>query len=417
MRRSILVRLKGFEKLTSVDEALKTLLSMLDPQKPETETVSIDNALNRILAESVIISENVPRFDRSAVDGYAIEARDTTGASQSKPRILELITGKSVRHHECKQIWTGNPLPRGANAVAMLEMTKKLDDKIEIWKSVAPNENVSKKGEDLKRGETGLKKGTRLAPQHIGLLAVLGMAQVNVFRRPKIALLTTGNEVVPVGTNLEDSQIYDTNSHTLAAMCAELGAEPVSLGTAKDDVNEIAERISSGLIQSQIVITTGGTSVGALDLVPETVNRIGKPGVIIHGIAMRPAMPTALAIIDKKPVLIFSGNPAAAMIAFEVFARPVVDRLIGKESVEPRQRLKARLLKKVTTALGRQTYVRVRVFEKDGDFHAEPISTRGSGVISTMTRSNGYVIVPENREGLNEEEMVIVHLFGPVEAA
>jgi molybdopterin molybdotransferase len=186
------------------------------------------------------------------------------------------------------------------------------------------------------------------------------------------------------------------------------------LGIAKDDSKEIAEKLKAGLA-ADAIITTGGTSVGASDLVPEIVNKIGKPGVLIHGIAMRPAMPTALAFIQQKPILIFPGNPVAAMIAFEVFARPLICKMMGLKSEEPRPMIAARMIRKTTTALGRKTYVRVHVFHHDGKYSAEPISARGSGIISTMTKANGYVVVPEDREGLSEGETVTVALFNNVE--
>jgi len=201
----------------------------------------------------------------------------------------------------------------------------------------------------------------------------------------------------------------------LSAMCRELDAEPVDLGIAKDDVDEIAEKLRTGLRNCDAVITTGGTSVGGVDLVPDAVNKVGKPGVVVHGMALRPAMPTALAVLEGKPVMILSGNPVAAIIGFEVFARPVICKMLGMSKEEPRPVVKAVMARKVATALGRKTFVRVRVLRKNGEFFAEPVSARGSGAISTMTRGNGFVIVPENREGVTEGERVTVHLFGNVE--
>jgi molybdopterin molybdotransferase len=194
-----------------------------------------------------------------------------------------------------------------------------------------------------------------------------------------------------------------------------LGAEPLDLGIARDDANEIFEKIKLGLEKADAVITTGGTSVGASDLVPEAVNRIGKPGVIVHGVAMRPAMPTALAIADGKPIIILSGNPVAAMIGFEVFMRPLICRMLGLKREERRPMVKAKMTRRISTFLGRKTFVRVHVFQHHGELFAEPISARGSGIISTMTRANGYVVVPENREGLEEGENVSVHLFDNVD--
>ena len=187
------------------------------------------------------------------------------------------------------------------------------------------------------------------------------------------------------------------------------------MGIAKDDINEILEKIRFGLKVADVIITTGGTSVGVSDLVPEVVNKIGKPGVIVHGVAMRPAMPTALAVADGKPIIILSGNPVAAMIGFEVFAKPLICKMLGLKQEERRPVVKAKITKRVTSALGRKTFVRVRVFECNGEFFAEPISSRGSGIISTMTRANGYVVIQENREGLEEGESVLAYLFDNVE--
>ncbi len=275
---------------------------------------------------------------------------------------------------------------------------------------------MSKKGEDIKKGENAVKAGTRLKPYHLGLLAALGNSEVRVVEKPRIAILATGNELAEVGSKPAENQIFESNRIMLSAMCHELDAETVDLGIAKDDVNEITKKLRIGLLNSDAIITTGGTSVGGLDLVPDAVNKMGKPGVVVHGVAMRPAMPTALAVLEGKPVMILSGNPVAAIIGFEVFARPLICKMLGMKKEEPRPVIKAVMARKVATALGRKTFVRVRVLQKNGEFRAEPVSARGSGAISTMTRGNGFVIVPENREGLSEGELVMVHLFGEVEA-
>jgi molybdopterin molybdotransferase len=201
----------------------------------------------------------------------------------------------------------------------------------------------------------------------------------------------------------------------ISMMCRELGAETTEYGIAKDNMDEIAAKIKIALETQDAVITTGGTSVGGLDLVPDAVNKLGKPGVIVHGVALRPAMPTAVGALEGKPVLILSGNPVAAIIGFEVFGRPMISRMLGMGKTEPRPLLKAILSRKVACALGRKTYVRVCVTLKNGEFYAEPVSAKGSGSISTMTQSNGFVIVPENREGVAEGETVNVHMFGGLE--
>jgi len=406
---SIVARLKGFQKLTSTDDALQSWLNILQVKRGREVTVPLNEALNRVLAIDMTAKEDLPRFDKSAVDGYALRAENTTGASQFKPIIFQITEFGEVNSKQAQQVWTGNAIPKGANAVAMIENTKRRDGELEVWVQLAPGENASRRGEDVKKGENAVKAGTRLKPYHLGLLAALGNGEVKVVEKPRIAILATGNELAEAGSKPSGNQIFESNRIMLSAMCRELDAEPVDLGIAKDNVDEIAEKLSIGLRNCDVVITTGGTSVGGLDLVPDAVNKVGKPGVVVHGMALRPAMPTALAVLEGKPVMILSGNPVAAIIGFEVFARPLICKMLGMSKEEPRPVVKAVMTRKVTTALGRKTFVRVRVLRKNGEFLAEPVSARGSGAISTMTRGNGFVIVPENREGVTEGEIVTVH--------
>jgi molybdopterin molybdotransferase len=413
-----LSKLKGFQKLTFTYEALNIWFETLKLQRCRDQIIPLTDAYNRVLAEDVVAGEDLPRFDKSAVDGYAIRAEDTTGASQTKPLLFRLSEGEELAdaaHREARQIWTGQPLPKGANAVIMLENTKKHESKIEVSTQAAPFDNVSRRGEDIKKGEIAAFGGTRLKPYNLALLAALGNGEVKVVEKPKIAILSTGNELAEVGQERGEKQIWESNRVLVAGMCRELDADPLDIGLAKDNVDEISESIQLGLKVADVVITTGGTSVGGLDLVPEAVVKIGKPGIIVHGIAIRPAMPTALAMLEDKPVMVLSGNPVAAITGFEVFGRPLICRLLGLKKPEERSKVKARMTRKITTALGRKNFVRVRVVQKNDDYQAEPVSAKGSGTLTTMTKANGYVIVPENREGLAEGESVTVHLFGEVE--
>ena len=413
---TVLVKLKGFQKLTLVDKALQAWFSALQIGKPKVMQVPLNQALNRILAEDLFAQESLPRFDKSAMDGYAVTSVDLAGASQSKPVVLQLTQSDLLDSKQAKQVWTGNPIPKGADAVVMIENTEKKGENVEVWSQLAPWTNVSKVGEDLKVGDLVVKAGNRLNPYHLGLAAALGNLQLKVAEKPKIAIIATGNEIAEVGTERASNQIYDSNKTMVASMCRELGAETSDLGIAKDNTDEIAEKIQAALKTHDAIITTGGTSVGGLDLVPDAVNKLGKPGVIVHGVALRPAMPTAVGMLDGKPVLILSGNPVAALIGFEVFGRPLICKMLGMYREESRPIVKAVLARRVTSALGRKTYVRVRVTTKDGELFAEPVSAKGSGSISTMTQSNGYVVVPD-REGVAEGETVIVQMFGVVEAA
>ena len=409
------MKLQGFQKLTLIDKALEIWLSALQIGVPKVGVVCLQDALGRVLVEDLVAKEALPRFDKSAMDGYALNSSDSTGASQFKPAIFQLTENRELTSKQAKQVWTGNAIPKGANAVVMIENTKMHEGKLEVWNQLSPCENVSKTGEDVKKGFTIAKTGVRINPFHIGLAAALGYNQLRVAKKPKIGILATGNELAEVGTELSGNLIYDSNKIMISAECRELGAEISDLGIAKDNVDEIADKIKKALETQDAVITTGGTSVGGLDLVPDAVNKLGNPGVVVHGVALRPAMPTGVAILKGKPILILSGNPVASVIGFEVFGRPMICRMLGMNKTELRPTLKAVLARKVASALGRKTYVRVKVALKRGELYAEPVSAKGSGSISTMTQSNGFVIVDENREGVTAGETVIVYVFGSLE--
>jgi molybdopterin molybdotransferase len=382
----------------------------LQPKRLETLLIPVEDALGRVVAKNVIAERNLPPFNRSAVDGYALKAKDTSEASQFQPKTLRLVEKEILGGGEAMQIWTGNVLPKGADAAVMLEHTKKIGKQIEALTPLTPGSNVSRKGEDVRKGETVIEAGVRLKPHHLGLLAALGVTEVEVVRIPKAAILATGNELVELGEKMSPNQIVEVNSIILSSMCAELEVEAFSLGIAKDVEQEIEEKIREGLAKADMVITTGGTSVGVHDLVPKVIEQIEPHGVVVHGMAMRPGMPTALAVVHKRPVLILSGNPVAAAVGFEVFARPLFQKFLGLKDVD-RVKVKAKLTRRVAGVLGRRVFLRVKVVEKDGEFFAEPVRIKGSGIITTMTKANGYVVIPEDREGLKENELITVHLF------
>ena len=266
------MKLKGFQKLTLTDKALETWFATLQVAKPQAVFVPLQDALGRVLAEDLVALESLPRFDRSAMDGYALNSADAAGASQSKPAVLQLTQDEEVGAKQAKQVWTGNSIPKGANAVVMLENTKRAGEKLEVWSQVAASENVANIGEDIKKGTVIALAGTRLNPYHIGLAAALGISQLKVSEKPKIGILATGNE--PVGScraKLSGNLIYDSNKIMISAVCRELGAETVDFGIVKDSTDEIADKIQVALEDNDAVITTGGTSVGGLDLVPDAV--------------------------------------------------------------------------------------------------------------------------------------------------
>ncbi len=408
-----MARLKGFEKLIPVDDALGIFLDALKTKRLQLESISIEDAVDRVAAENIAAPTDLPRFDRSAVDGYAIRAGDTFEATQLKPHTFKLTREKIVRKGYAREIWTGNTVPKGATAVVMIEHTHKLKNRIEIIMPVTPGENVSRKGEDVRRGEIALEAGTRINAYHAGLLAALGISKVDVVRKPQVAIISTGNELVELGKGPSPSQIINSNRFVLSGMCQELGTEPEYLGIAKDDEKDIRAKIVEGLAKADVVITTGGTSVGVADLVPLVISKLDKHGIVVHGVAMRPGMPTALGILKRKPVFVLSGNPAAAVFGFEVFVRPTVLRLLGVQS-EPRTCVEARLTRRVAGALGRRVYLRVKAIERKGEVLAEPVLAKGSGLLSSLTKANGYVVISEDREGLEKDEKVTVHLFSSI---
>ncbi|MCW4052957.1 MAG: molybdopterin molybdotransferase MoeA [Candidatus Bathyarchaeota archaeon] len=404
-----MVRLQGFQKLMPVAEALDKFLARLQPKRLDTNLLPVQRALERIAAKNIAATRDLPLFDRSAVDGYALKASDTIDTSQSEPKILRLVKRDDIEDGEAKEIWTGNSLPKSADAVLMLEHAKRTEQEISVFTPLAPGANFSRQGEDVRRGQIALKAGTRLKPHHLGLMAGLGIREIEVVRKPKVALLPTGDELVPLENDFHSHNVIDVNSIILSSMCTEFGAKAFSLGIARDDEKEIEEKIREGIPKADLLITTGGTSVGFHDLVPEVLESIETNSVVAHGIAMRPGMPTALAVCRGKPVIACSGNPVAAIIGFEVFSRPLLQILTGTK--ETRHKIRARLLRRVTGVLGRRVFLRVRAYEKEGEYWAEPTRVKGSGILTTMTTSNGYVIIPEDREGLKEDELVEVHMF------
>jgi molybdopterin molybdotransferase len=412
---AVLVKPQGFQTLTSVEEALKAWFNTLQINKPKAESVPLKLALGRVLAVDLIAPEPLPRFDKSAMDGYAVRASDLEGATEDKPKSLKLTENSEVQAGQARQIWTGNPIPKGADTVIMIEDTERKGEKIEVYYALEMGKNVSKIGEDTKKDSLIALAGTRLNPYHLGFAAAFGYKELKVTVKPKIGIIATGNEIVEVATKREPNQIYDANKTMFSALCQELGAETVDFGIVKDNLDEIAQKIKHTLDANDAVITCGGTSVGGFDLVPDAVNKLGKPGVVVHGIALRPAMPTGVGSLNGKPILILSGNPVAAVVGFEVFGRPVICRMLGMAQTEPRPVIKAKLTKDVTTALGRKTYVRVKVAFKAGEFIAEPISAKGAGSISTMTQSNGYLVVDEDREGVQEGEIVPIQMYANLE--
>jgi len=417
------VKMRGFKSTVRIDEAIQRFFTALPFEKPAVESVPTQEALGRILGENVISQVDVPPFDKSAVDGYAVHAEDTFGASRTNPTLLTLIgevdagskLDLEVKRGEAAKIATGAPVPKGADAVVMLEYTKTIDPRrIEIWTPATPSENVTRKGEDVHTGEIVLKKGIRIRPQDVGILVMLGKRVVNVAKKPRISIFSTGDELVESTKEIEEGKTIDVNRPILLSMIREAGAIGLDKGIVKDRFEDIRRKMEEGIAEADTAVVTGGTSVGATDLVPEVVNSIGKPGMLVHGISMRPGMPTGLAVINRKPVISLPGNPVAAMIAFEVFVKPLISRLMeAQEELPPK--IKGRLTRRIASVQGFRTFNRVLVRRLGDQLSVEPIRLTGSGILTSMTKANGILVIPEDVEGYEAGEEVEVSLLRPVE--
>jgi len=401
---------------------LKDHLNLEEITQNNVEEVDIKITLHRFLAEEIVAPDNLPGFNRSTMDGYAIRAEDSFGATDSLPSYLKII-GEikmgvkpefKINPGEAVKISTGGMLPEGANAVMMVEYTENIDDTtIEARRSISPWENVIREDEDLKTGEIILRKGHRLRPQDMGVLAGIGKTNIKIYRKPKIAIISTGNEIISAKGKPLIGQVRDINSYTLGACIEEAGGVPIYRGIIKDEVILLEQEIKKTIKEdkAEAVIISGGSSVGVRDVTLEVLNRLGKPGVLIHGVSVKPGKPTILAIADNRPIFGLPGHPVSAMIIFDLFVRPLISWLQGGEyNYNFAKEIEAELTCNMVSDSGREDYVRVFIYKEGEKFYAEPILGK-SGLISTMVRATGLIKIGLNIEGLEKGSKVIVKLF------
>jgi molybdopterin molybdotransferase len=413
---------EGFQNLTRVDDALKRLFDALGEPAVQLESVDLWRALGRYLGKDVVAHQYLPPVDRAVMDGYAVRAEDVKNATQENPVILE-VAGESRLGVACRiqvgprravAVATGSMIPAGADTVVIVERTATLrGNRIAVRAPATVGQSIARKGEDVSPGTVVLKKGMRLRPQDIGMLKALGLARIDVARRPRVAILSTGNELADSLSKRGTARIIDVNRPIISAMLQELGAEPVDLGIVKDREAEITTALRKGLKSSDVVLISAGSSVGKRDLIPKCVNRLGKPGMLVHGVAMRPAMPTGLAVVRGKPVLSLPGFPVSALFAFRVFARPLIAKMIGaRKLVEPA--VKAVLKRRITGAPGQRTFVRVTVRMDERGLVAEPLKLQRSSVLMSMVGANGIVTIPEDATAFEAGQTVDVTLVGEI---
>ncbi len=405
-----LEKMKGFFNVQTPDQ----LLQRLDRFQPlPLEEVSLEESLRRILGEDVISGRNLPEFPRSTVDGFALRAKDTFGASEKNPAPLRVIgeigmgqpSTITLREGEAVKVATGGMIPDGADAVVMVEYTDFVDpDTLHVMKALAPNENVIQIGEDIKQGERVLRRGRLLRPQELGLLAGIGKSRIKVFLRPKVGIISSGDEIIPIEEEPSLGEVRDINRYTISSMVREAGGIPVFLGIAKDRFDDLKEKIERGSKESDMVVVTGGSSVGTLDLVRDVLQSLPGTEILAHGLSVRPGKPTLLAGVEGKPFLGLPGHPVSAMVIFHLIGRPILNRLSGlSEGSIQKWRWKAKAGRNIPSVAGREDYVRVSLTEKDGTLFAFPLFGK-SGAIAHLAHADGLLKIGIDAEGLEEGE-------------
>jgi putative molybdopterin biosynthesis protein len=411
--------IETFRKLLTLDEAEKVIRKHFKPKPLGVEEVSLLEAYNRVLAENVTATLDIPPFNRSTVDGYAVKAEDTFGAEENKPKKLKVsgtvnigeLPRTDVGDGEAAEIVTGAPIPHGADAVVMMEDTKREGEQVHVFSALTKNENVMKAGADIKKGETVLEARQLLGSREIGVAAAVGLARVKVHTVPRVAVLSTGAEVTQPGNELPSGKIYDINAYSLNTAVLESGGQPVFMGVFPDDRKALQEALARALCSADMVITSGGVSVGPKDVVPQTVDSLGKPGVIVSGIAIKPGKPVTVAVVDGKLVFSLPGHPASALLIFQLLARPLI-RVMGGRKTEKSLKVRAVASMRMFPAKGRRTFIMVRL-RRDGSKRliAEPVETGLSGAITTLAKADGFVEIAENQQFVDAGEKVVVTLF------
>ena len=414
-------RQEQFLEVISAGEARVRFEQHLDLAPLSAEAVSLADARTRVLAHDVVAAFDAPPFDRANVDGFALRAADTVGASDGNPKIFTLNSEVIACGHApmltvgpgtCTTIATGGVIPRGADAVVMIEQTELIESnpsRIELRRAAAPGQLISYAGSDIARGETLLRRGARIGSREIGMLAASGLARIEVVRRPKVAVLSTGDELVEPGNPLKPAAVYDSNSATIAAAVSEAGGEPITSGVLPDDAAILEKTVREALAVSDMVVLSGGTSKGAGDLSHRVVSRLGKPGILVHGVALKPGKPLCLAVVGDKPVVVLPGFPTSAIFTFHAFVAPVIRARAGLPP-EATQTVSARVPVRVASELGRKEFVLVSLVKGDQGMIAFPTG-KGSGAVTSFSQADGFLEIDALASSLDAGSDVQVTLI------
>ena len=415
-------RQEQFLEVVSAEEARVRFERHLDLTPLPAEAVALADARTRVLAHDVVAAVDAPPFDRSNVDGFAVRAADTVGASDGNPKVLTLNDEVIACGHApvvavapgtCTAIATGGVIPRGADAVVMIEQTELIEDgspRIELRRAAAPGQFVSYAGSDIARGETLLRRGTHIGAREIGMLAACGLDCIEVVRRPKVAVLSTGDELVEPGKPLKPAGVYDSNSAIIAAAVAEAGGEPLMFGACPDDAIIMEKTVREALAASDMVVLSGGTSKGAGDLSHRVVSQLGKPGILVHGVALKPGKPLCLGVVGDKPIVVLPGFPTSAIFTFHAFVAPVIRARAGLPP-EAAETISARVPVRVASELGRKEFVLVSLVEGEGGAVAFPTG-KGSGAVTSFSQADGFLEIDALASTLDADTATQVTLIG-----
>ncbi|MEE9217203.1 MAG: gephyrin-like molybdotransferase Glp [Anaerolineales bacterium] len=407
-----------FLKLTGPEDALKVFLESV-PGSSGAESVRTEQALGRVLLKDVVSPSPLPPFARTTVDGFAVRASDTFGASPGLPAYLDVVgevlmgTDPNLKVEEGKAvlIHTGGMLPTGADAVVMVEDTQSVSDlELEVLKPVAGGQNVLQMGEDVQPGEAVIQGGTRIRAQEIGGLMALGFTEVEVAEIPRVAILSTGDEVVPPAEEPEPGQVRDINSYTLSALVERAGGRPVRYGIIPDNAKDLELIAKQAHAEHHMVLITAGSSVSERDITADVIAKLGEPGILVHGIALRPGKPTILSVCSNVPVVGLPGNPVSAMVVAGLFVTPAIRKLQGIRGPEWVSTINASLQTNVSSVAGREDWLPCRLVVTPDGLEAEPVFGR-SNLIFTLVRADGLVRIPAASTGMDTGEKVEVRLF------
>ncbi len=406
---------RGFKYLMPVDKALNKLLSILSPV--DYETIPVSKALGRVPIEDIISPSDQPPFNRAAMDGYAVNSLYVSGASDLNPIRLKIVgeakTAKpyegELGEYEAVRIDTGAPLPKDADAVVMIEDTIRRGEYIEVFKAVSPYSNVSLKGEDIKTGDVVSYGNTPLNSLDIAALISSGIRELNVYRKVSLSIASIGNELKEFPSNIRLGELWETNRLMVLGLVNWLPIEIKRSLLIPDDKNIIIDFFEESSKDSDLIVTTGGTSLGKGDLITDISTDLGD--VLVHGVALQPSKPVLIALVKSKPYIGLPGYPVATAISTRVFLIPALMKLAGIKGKLLYPIIKARLTRRVASKLGFKQFVRVKIFSDKDGYLAEPTWASGAGVLSSLSRADGYLIIPENVEGYEEGDIVEIHLY------